>query len=69
VLDRLLQGCDGLIIVSILVNLDVGASLEEAGQVVKGLCLLIEHDNAFHEVRVLMPIGSLQKVSSKHIGL
>lgn len=57
-----LQGCDGLFVVSVLINFNVGASLKETGQVVKGFGFLVEHDDALHEVGVLVPVGCLQEV-------
>ena len=63
------QSCDGLLVVSVLVDFNVRASLEETGEVVKSFGFLIEHDDALHEVGVLVPVGCLQEVGCEHIGL
>ena len=63
------QSCDGLLVVSVLIDFNVGASLKETGKVVKSFGFLVEHDDALHEVGVLVPVGCLQEVGCEHICL
>ena len=63
--DGFLERSGSLLIVPILINFDIGASLEEAGEIFEGLGLLVKHDDIFHVLGVLMPVGRLQEVGSQ----
>jgi hypothetical protein len=69
VLDGLVERLSPLGVVAVFVNLDVGAGLEEVGEVVVGLRLLVEANDVLHQLLVLVPVGSLQEVGSQHVGL
>lgn len=67
--DGFLYGSRSFLVISILINLDIGASFEETGQIIKCFCLRVERDDILHEFGVLVPVRSLEEVSSQNPGL
>lgn len=56
-------------VVTILIDFDIRASLEEVCKVVVGLCFLVKVDDVLHEFLILVPVCSLQEVGCKDVSL
>ena len=59
----LLHGTQSFLIVTILVDLNLGAGIVEVGKALKGLSLLVEANDGLHDFRVVVPVLVLQEVA------
>jgi len=65
----LFHGSECFFVVSVFIDLHLGARVIEVGQGFKCLSFGVERNNGLHDFRVVMPVLVLKEIARKHIHL